>query len=532
MRFPGQLTVITGETGAGKSIFLEALGLALGRRAEAMPDSEGKCVVEVDFSVKKQGLAGLLEGYGLDDDDQLTLRREIAAGGGRSRCLINDSVVPLSVLRDVASHLVDIHSQHETFFINEGRFQLGMLDAFAGNEDLLEKYRVGFRKLSSLRKEAAELAERELNARKEQDYLNFLFAELQEAGLEKGKLAALEEEGRVLENLETIRAALAGSAAVMGGGESNVLTALVQAKHQLTQAAKYGKQYEDLLSRVTSAYIELKDLYGETEQAALSLELDEQRLDTVNAALDRTGRLLKKHGVSTEEELLTVRDDLEKRLLDFGSLEQRISALAKEIADREKHCRQLAGELGERRKRAVPSIEKQVRKMLADLSMPAATFSIMITSGKMGESGADEVSFMFSANKGSVQQELHRVASGGELSRLMLCLKSLLAEKKELPAIIFDEIDTGVSGEVAARIGDILHRMSAHMQVITITHLPQMASRGSHHLFVYKQEEGKRTISRIRALDAQERVQEIAKMLSAGEPGNSALENARELLRA
>ena len=529
--FPGKLTVITGETGAGKSIFLEALGLVLGKKAEQSLSESRKCVVEAEFRLKNRDMGEFFDQHGLEHDDRLVLRREISAEG-RSRCLVNDSVVPLQAMKELSTLLVDVHSQHQTLFLNQGKFQLELVDGFAGNEALLVKYREEFSRLNAAKKELAVLESQEMQARKEQDYLQFLFTELKESGIEKGRMAALEEEGRLLENLEAVRTSLVSGFELLGSGDTNVLQAMAQTKQYLSAASKYGKQYQELLDRATSLYIELKDLSSELERQGLSLELDEKRLDEVNGLLDRQGRLMKKHGAASEEELIATRDELEKKLLAFASLDDRIRAAKKAVAESLARTASLAAELSSKRSKCIPAIEKEIRTMLGELAMPAATFRIEIRDlEEPGAAGSDAVSFLFSANKGIIPQELQKVASGGELSRLMLCLKALLAERKQLPTIIFDEIDTGVSGEVAARIGTILHKMSGDMQVIAITHLPQMASRGDHHLFVYKEEAGQKTVSRIRSLDPDERILEIAKMLSAGDPGNSALENARELLR-
>jgi DNA repair protein RecN (Recombination protein N) len=417
--------------------------------------------------------------------------------------------------------------------LNQGRFQLELLDAFASNQEEILKYRTEFQKLGALKKALEGFEKKEIDSRKELDYHKFLFTELEEAAIEDGELLRLQEESEKLENAEAIKSALATGAALLGSGETPVLIALAQVKQSISGLSKYDKAYVELSSRINSSYIELKDICAELENAGEALHVDNGRLDEVSAKLDKLGRLMKKHNVRTEKELIGVKEDLENKLLAFGSLESEIQRTRKEIESSGAACLKIDAVLSRKRKEAIPHIERETKTLLAELGMPNAAFRITQQSEKeCGPTGTDTVNFLFSANKGVEAADVSRVASGGELSRLMLCLKSLLAEKKKLPTIIFDEIDTGVSGEVAAKIGRILHKMSSGLQVITITHLPQMASRGEHHLFVYKKDEAKRTTSLIKTLVGDERVQEIAKMLSAGKPGESALQNAKELLNA
>ena len=530
--FPGGLTVITGETGAGKSIFLEALGLALGKRAEtaALSNKTKKCVVEAEFETKGLDLRSFFEEQELEYDPHLVLRREIGADG-KSRSFLNDALVSLSVLKLLSERLIDIHSQHQTLLLNQANFQLELLDAFAGSQELYQQYKSDFTRLSKLRNELSQLQSREQQARKEADYLQFMFNELSENEIVPGQLSQLEEESLSLENAETIKSTLIKAASALNGGDDNLLTTLAGVKQALQSISKYSKNNAAFLERVNSAYLELKDLADEMDTEGEHLNFDNARLEEVNVKLDKLNRLLKKHGVKEESELLAVRNEIEEKLSAFGSLESDIEKCSKEIKALEKACVKTATQLTEKRKAAIPAIEKQVKDMLGSLSMDNAVFKIEMNQiSELSLSGSDQVRFLFSANKGAVLNELQKVASGGELSRLMLSLKALLAGKKQLPTIIFDEIDTGVSGDVADKIGNILHEMGSGMQVITITHLPQMASKGQHHLFVYKNDHGDQTVSHIRALDAEERVTEIAKMLSTSKPTESALKNARELL--
>lgn len=530
--FPGSLSVITGETGAGKSIFLEALGLVLGKRADtnALKNKSKKCIIEAEFDTGKLDLRSFFEDHDLDEDRHLVLRREISEDG-KSRSFLNDALVSLTALKALSELLVDIHSQHQTLLLNQSSFQLDLLDAFAGSKDVFREYKKEFLELQKLKTSLIALQEQEAQARKELDYFQFLFNELQETELKSGLLKQLEEESLSLENAETIQKILFQASNTIGGGEANLLQSLAQVKQALQSITKYGPTYMELQERLNSVYLELKDLSAEFEDKASETQVDNARLEEVNTQADKLNRLLKKHNVKTEEELLSIREGLENKLQHFGSLETEIKKCQDAIVKKTKTCVKLATELSQKRQATVESIEVQVKEMLQSLSMENASFKLEL--GKLeelGQNGLDQVKFLFSANKGSVLSELQKVASGGELSRLMLTLKALLASKKELPTIVFDEIDTGVSGDVADKIGNILLKMGQSMQVVTITHLPQIASKGKHHLFVYKKDEDDQTNSFIRPLNKEERVLEIAKMLSTGNPSQSALKNAKELL--
>jgi DNA repair protein RecN (Recombination protein N) len=446
---------------------------------------------------------------------------------------LNDSPVGLSVLKLLAEKIIDIHSQHQTLLLNQTNFQLEIVDAFAGTLEQFKNYKSDFSKLTKLQSALKSLQEQETQAKKELDYFQFLFNELQEADIKEGQLKQLEEESLSLENAETIKSTLMNVAAAINGGESNLLQGLAALKQQLQGISKFNKEYSDFYERINSAYIELKELAGDVEGAEESVIFNQPKLDEVNGKLDKINRLLKKHGVSSEESLLKVKEEVEEKLTQFSSLETQIEKTLKQIAELKKACTLQATKLSDLRKQSVAAIEKKVKELLSDLSIPNANFKIQINPlTELSGTGLDEIQFLFSANKGAQLNELHKVASGGELSRLMLSLKSLLATKKELPTIIFDEIDTGVSGDVADKIGVILSRMGNTMQVVTITHLPQIASKGNHHLFVYKRDDEEKTSSFIKELNKEERVTEIAKMLSTGNPSESALKNAKELLNA
>jgi DNA repair protein RecN (Recombination protein N) len=530
--FPGKLTVITGETGAGKSIFLEALGLALGKRADlaALKTKTKKCIVEAEFETAGLELNSFFEENDLDFDTTIILRREISVDG-KSRSFLNDSVVSLSALKLLSEKLIDIHSQHQTLLLNQTNFQLEVLDAFAGSLNQFKIYKSEFGKLNKLKSSLKTLQEEEVQAKKELDYFQFLFNELEETEIKPGYLKNLEEESAGLENAETIKSSLIAAADTINGGESNVLSSLSLIKQTLQSISKYGKNYGELFERLNSTYIELKELATDIEDAESDVIFDNIKLDEVNAKMDKLNRLLKKHNVSTEEDLLSIKTEIENKLTQFSSLENEIDKTQKQIEKIIATCTKQAKDLSQLRIAAIAGIEGQIKEMLTELSMENANFKIELTPlSSLSNTGLDDVKFLFSANKGGSLSELHKVASGGELSRLMLSLKALLATKKQLPTIIFDEIDTGVSGDVADKIGNILLKMGKTLQVVAITHLPQMASKGAHHLFVYKKDDEDKTVSYIKQLDKEERVMEIAKMLSTSNPTQSALKNAKELL--
>ncbi len=530
--FPGKLSVITGETGAGKSIFLEALGLVLGKRADvaSLQNKTKKCIIEAEFDAKGLDLKSFFEDENLEHDNHLILRREISAEG-KSRSFLNDTPVGLNALKFLSEKLIDIHSQHQTLLLNQTNFQLEILDAFANTLNLFKEYKLDFAQLNKLTSSLKNLLEQENVAKKELDYFQFLFSELEETEINPGNLKKLEDDSSTLENAETIKSNLLNASNAINGGDSNVLSSLAQIKQSLNSVSKFGSNYQQFFERLHSVIIELKELGADLENAESEIVFDAIKLDEINSKIDKTNRLLKKHNVNNEEDLLKVKQDIEQKLSNFNSLETQIAETKNKIKVLTTQCTKKAKEISALRTSAISNIEKQVKTILADLSMPNANFKIELSAlTEITSSGLDQVKFLFSANKGVALNELHKVASGGELSRLMLTLKSLLATKKELPTIIFDEIDSGVSGDVADKIGIILSKMGKSMQVVTITHLPQIASKGTHHLFVYKKDETEKTFSFIKELNKEDRITEIAKMLSTDNPTQSALKNAKELL--
>jgi DNA repair protein RecN (Recombination protein N) len=530
--FPNTLAIVTGETGAGKSIFLDALSLVLGSRADvtSLQDKTKKCIIEAEFNIANYGLKNIFTDNGIDYEENTILRREINPEG-KSRAFINDSPVGLTLLKQLGERLVDIHSQHQTLMLNETNFQFDVVDSFAGTQALFSQYKKQFVAWNKTKKDLAALEAQELQAKKDLDYFQYLFKELEEANLTEGELKKLEEESATLENAEFIKSNLIRSAGTINEGEVNVLSYLTQIKKQLSELAKFGDTYKALADRANALLIEAKDLANELEDCENKVMFEPKRLEEINSQLDKLNRLLKKHNVKDEADLLKIRNEIEEKLQQFGSLGNEIERTKKELATLNKEVLKLAGDLSKKRLACISGIEKDVKQLLNEMSMPNANFKIEASAlPEPSVNGIDALKFLFAANKGNDFKELHKVASGGELSRLMLSLKALLATRKALPTIIFDEIDTGVSGDVADKIGLILLRMGNKMQVISITHLPQIASKGNFHLFVYKQDEKNKTKSYIRTLNKDERIVEIAKMLSTGKPTESAIKNAQDLL--
>lgn len=533
IHFNNGLTVITGETGAGKSILLGALGLTLGHRADVnvLNNKQKKCIIEARFHIAPYQLNSFFDANELDYEDITTIRREITVEG-KSRAFVNDTPVTLAVIKALSEQLIDIHSQHETILLKENQFQLELVDAFAKTKSDYAQYKIEYAGLQKLKKQLAVLIEKETQAKKEFDYVQFQFSELEEANIKIGELVSLETESEALENAEFIKGHLVKASEAINGGDENMLSVLAQVKQGLQSISKYGAQFNELNERIHSLSIELKELNADIMATEDDVVYDNEKLEIVNTQLDKLNKLLKKHQVKTEEELLNIKQTFEDQLQQFSSIETHIEKVKKEITVQYDSCLSLAKNLSKQRKASVSDIEAQVKSMLASLSMPHAQFHISMSElDEFSINGLDKIEFLFSANKGQDFKEIGKAASGGELSRLMLCLKSLLAERTLLPSIVFDEIDTGVSGDVADKIGIILEQMGSSLQVIVITHLPQMASKGENHLFVYKTDQTDRTTSHIKVLQQSERIEEIAKMLSSGKPTEAALKNAKELLK-
>lgn len=534
VEFVDGLTIITGETGAGKSILLGALGLIAGNRADtqSLQDKTKKCVVEASFKIKGAHFKDFFATNELDYESTTSIRREINPEG-KSRAFINDTPVTLAQLKELAEYLIDIHSQHQTLTLNGSVFQLSVVDAFADHTATLEEYASGFKQFKLLGKQLNELTAKEAQAKKDLDYFQFQFNELEDANLKGADQVAMEQELETLNNAEEIKSDLSKAAMGLSGGEQNLISSLNEIKIILSSIAKFKPEINELSTRLSSAFIELKDISNELESLEQDIVYDPKRIEMLTEKLDAINRLLQKHQLKTVEELIGLKEELSNKLLDFNSLEAEIEKTNKELEQLRKTLMTLAKKMSASRKKSIPKIEKEIASLLSSLSMPNAQLKVEHSESEvLTANGIDKVNFLFSANKGSEFKELNKVASGGELSRLMLSVKSLIAQLTSLPTIIFDEIDTGVSGDVADKVGTIMDQMSAKMQVITITHLPQIASKGESHLFVYKEDKNNKTYSNIRNLNATERVQEIAKMLSTGNPTAAAISNAKELLKS
>jgi len=530
--FDKGLNILTGETGAGKSIILGALSLILGQRAESRYffNQQKKCVIEGSFKIEGFHLRSFFEDNDLDYEIETVLRREISADG-KSRAFVNDTPVNLTILKALGEKLIDIHSQHATLEINDPDFQLLVVDSVAKHDELLNDYRTKFRAYKKSISHLQQLIADSDKAKADLDYYQFQFDELEKANLSADEQEQLEQELFTLNNAEEIKRNLLGAYYLMNEGETSALLQLREAGHQLSSLEKFNPEITELYQRLNSTIIELKDIASEIEIIEQRTHTNETRAVEVNDRLSIIYNLQKKHRVNTNLELLALQDDLSNKIQQAIFGDETIEKLQKQITADKKELEQLAGKLSENRTQIIPFIEKQVLDTLAEMGMANSVLKIDLSLTKeLTNDGIDHIKFLFSANKGHALAEMSKVASGGELSRLMLSIKSLVAQNTALPTIIFDEIDTGVSGEVANKVGQIMEKLSDNLQVITITHLPQIASKGSSHYFVYKDDEGATTYTRIKQLDEKERVLEIAKMLSGDKPGESALQNARELL--
>jgi len=537
--FDKGLNILTGETGAGKSIILGALSLILGQRAESRYffNQQKKCVIEGIFSINGFHLKNFFQENELDYETETILRREITADG-KSRAFINDTPVTLAIIKQLGEKLIDIHSQHATLEINDPDFQLLVVDSVSGHGELLNDYRSKYRAYKKSVAKLQQLMSENDKAKSDLDYYQFQFDELEKANLANDDQEKLEQELYTLNNAEEIKRNLLGAFYLMQDGETAALLQLREAGHHLSTLEKFNPEIAELHERLKSALIELKDIASEIENIEQRTHTDEAKAVEINDRLSLMYNLQKKHHVGTNAELLLLQEELSEKIQQALFGDEEIEKLQKQIAAEKEELEKLAKLLSANRSKAIPDIEKQVVEALAEIGMPNSTLKIESSplAAKAGDShlgpdGSDQVRFLFSANKGHALAEMSKVASGGELSRLMLSIKSLIAKYTALPTIIFDEIDTGISGEVANKVGQIMERLAGNLQVITITHLPQIASKGQSHYFVYKDNESAATYTRIRQLDKQERVVEIAKMLSGDKPGESALQNARELLK-
>lgn len=532
LTFSTHFSIITGETGAGKSILLGALGLLVGNRADygVLSDPEQKCVVEGKFDIARFGFQALFAEEDVDYEPVTLIRREVLPGG-KSRAFVNDTPVSLAFLKKLGEKLVDIHSQHQTLSLRDEDYQLEMLDGFAENTAALQQYRQTYQYWKALEKEIHMLEEGETRQNQEIEFKQYLFNELAEAGLEPGELTRCEDELKILGHADEIKAQLTLSINAFNEGDESILNQLNSIKSSLSRLATVGGEMEEVYNRLQQSLEELKDLERSMVRLENATENDPERLALVSARVDVLQQLLQKHKVQSVEDLIAIREQLETELLAYSHSGERLEQLRKEAEQKQADVRSQAHQISQVRQQAAGVLGKSIHALLAELEMPEAVFEITVEAlPEPNIQGMNTVFFRFSANKGLPPQDLGKIASGGEISRLMLALKSVVSSKKNLPTIIFDEIDTGVSGLVADKVGNALAKMAARIQVIAITHLPQIAGKGDFHLKVMKDHGGSRTQSVILKLAPDERVDELAKMLSGAEVTPEARENARVLL--
>jgi len=532
IEFPQGFTVITGETGAGKSILLGALGLLLGNRADTtvLGDTEKKCSVEGFFDIKKLELHDFFENNGLDYEPVSILRREIVPSG-KSRAFINDTPVNLNVLKELGGQLVDIHSQHETLLLNKASFQLNALDDFVDFPEKLKVYKNSYFEFISLQKKLNQLISENEQSKKDTDYFQFQLDELVAAGLVEGETEELQSREKLLAHAEEVLLGINNANHIFAEDEKSLLSQLAEVKESLRKIGAYLTGAAELATRLQSTIIELKDIIAEINSLESKAEFDPGEMQRVAGRLDLLYRLQQKHHAQSVEELIQIKKEYEIKIQKIISLDEEVSDLKKEVNRKKENLAALANHLHEKRVEAAPVFSEAIISLLVQMGIGDAGFTAKVEQlPEFNENGHSKVTFLFTANKGSIPGEITKIASGGELSRLMLAIKSLLTKEQVFPTVIFDEIDAGVSGDIAGKVGNVLKKMSEHHQLIAISHLPQIASKATHQKRVFKINEGNSTRSQIETLDELGRVKEIAKMLSDEKVTESALKTARELM--
>jgi DNA repair protein RecN (Recombination protein N) len=530
--FSKGLSIITGETGAGKSILLGALSLLVGQRADTnvLLDQSRKCIVEGTFQINGYGLEDMFTQYELDFDNISVIRREISPDG-KSRAFVNDSPVNLSILKDLGERLIDIHSQHQNQYLENPQFQLRVLDTFAGHSEVLQRYRDTFTQYRSLKTEHQNISEKAAKNKADLDYFQFQYDQLQAARLQDDELDALEKELTLLTHSEEIKSSLAGASVAMSG-ETNSVVVLV--KDSLAAFSKIKGFYSpaiELQTRLESVFLEIKDIAHETENLYEHIDHDPVRIDFVKQRLDLLYSLMQKHRCGNIPELISIRNEFKQKIDEISTTDSRLEELKKEIDKVRSTLENIATAISGNRKKVISSIENNVLELLRQLGISNGLFKVEITTtDDFTSNGTDKVRFLFSANKQGILQELAKVASGGEMARLMLSIKATISSAIILPTIIFDEIDAGVSGDIADKMGNVIYHMSESAQIINITHLPQIASKGENHYFVYKQDLDNKTQTSIKKLKSEERIVEIARMLSGEQLSDAAINNAKTLL--
>ena len=531
--YPG-FSVITGETGAGKSIILGAIGLLLGQRADSKAIKQGaeKCVIEAQFDLSRYGMEDFFEENDIEyDASDCIIRRELTAAG-KSRAFINDTPVQLSMLKELGERLVDIHSQHQNLLLNKQDFQLNVVDIIAGDEKELADYQQAFTQYHAAEKELQALQESIEQNRQNADFLQFQCDELSQANLVEGEQEELEQKSETMSHSEEIKSALYEADNALSSEGTGVIVSLKTALSAIRQIELVLPDAKELVERMDSSYIELKDIAQEISSQMEYVDFDPNELDAINNRLDKLYDLEKKYHVETIEELITKRDELKLQLDCIENSDEALEELQKKLVQLQMQAKKAANTLTKLRTKAAKQIEKEMQTRLVPLGMPNVRFSIQMTEGALGTSGQDQVAFLFSANTSTPLQPISQVASGGEIARVMLSLKAMISGAVKLPTIIFDEIDTGVSGKTAEKMAQIMQEMGQHeRQVISITHLPQIAALGSAHYKVEKEETSKGTISKMRQLSPEERIGEIAQMLSGSDISEAAIQNAKQLLK-
>ena len=529
----GSLNVITGETGAGKSIVLGAMGLLMGNRADVkvLWDENEKCVTEGVFDIKGYALKSMFKAEDLDYDDTTVIRREISPGG-KSRAFINDTPVTLDVMKKIGGYLMDIHSQHETLQLANQLFQLRLIDAYAENTKQTGAYARAWEEYQQAKKEYDKLTQEADTLRQEADYINFQLDELVKASLQEGEQESLESELKIMEHAEEIKNRFNTVLDGLSRSDYAARSTMAEARTNLAQLTGYAPAYETLHARLNSIMIELDDILNEIEQEEGNVEFDPERAELVKERVNLIYRLLKKHHLQNLKDLLSLQDELQRKSEITSNLDGELARVKGVFEQADHQLTQTAAALSETRKKVVAPLCKQITKLLHELGIPNATLQIDIQPATPGTTGADKIDILFSANKGIAPRPLAQVASGGEFSRLMFSIKYVMAEKTAMPTLVLDEIDSGISGEVSLRLGALMQTMAKKHQLITITHLPQIAAKGDTHYFVFKDSSSKKTVSSIRELKDNERVQEIAKMIGGDNPSKIALQNAEELLQS
>ncbi len=532
--FTDQLTIITGETGAGKSIILGGLGLILGKRADlsVINDTSVKCIVEAEFAIQNYKLNELFKLHEIEYDDSTIIRREILPSG-KSRAFVNDSPVSLQVLKSISEQLIDIHSQHQTLQLTDDSFQFEIIDALADNYKILNKYTEALTEYKNYKKSLEVAIANQKAAADSHEYNVHVLNELLEAKLDSVNQDELEQELEQLNNVESIQEQLMQANQLCADEQLGALSILSNLKNSLRNIEGFSEAYESLFKRIESVQIELEDVFVEIENEQQVIEANPERLEIVTSILNRLQALLQKHNVTTVEDLLLLQNELESKVAAVENSDELIREKQQLVDKQYLAVKKIATDISENRKKALPKLTQQLEKILVNLGMENAKFNIAVSStDDFLYNGTDHLSFLFSANKGGSFNELKKAASGGELSRIMLAIKAILSKYKQLPTIMFDEIDTGVSGDVANKMGMLMQYMSENMQVFSITHLPQIASKGNAHFKVYKEDVNGVTKSNLKPLTKEERIQEIAEMIGGKQLTDTALNHAKELLNA